>query len=289
MNFKNPRIVAASAIGLIMVVGAFALSQGQALVAENQPAQLTKVRQFIAVNDSDNNRVPDWQEPFATSQVDLGDASNTAAYELEGETGKFIATLAGGFVQAKAATDQIFSPLELLKSTNETLRAELLDLQYTEADITVTDDNSEAALRRYGNKVAEIAMQNSASPESKDEMTILYDALKKGEDDVLVELDPTIRAYEDMTAAMLSTPVPSSLIREHLSLINVYQALAVDIKSFRNVLTDALPAMVRLRRYPSDAGALYTAISNLYLKLNEVGIQWSESDTASRFISIEIR
>ena len=92
-----------------------------------------------------------------------------------------------------------------------------------------------------------------------------------------------------MTAAMLSTPVPSSLIREHLSLINVYQALAVDIKSFRNVLTDALPAMVRLRRYPSDAGALYTAISNLYLKLNEVGIQWSESDTASRFISIEIR
>ncbi len=162
-----------------------------------------------------------------------------------------------------------------------------LDKLYGSSDINTVPDNSLVTLRTYGNRVAAIALDNAPPAGTEDELTILNRALTRKDPELLRELDPTIAAYENMLAAMLVAPVPSSMAAEHLALTNVYQSLLNDIKAFRSVFTDALPTMLRFRRYPADAEALYLAINDLYLKLHRNGIQWSEADRASKFIAIE--
>src|SRR5690606_29771417 len=107
--------------------------------------------------------------------------------------------------------------------------------------------------------------------------------LLRNDPDVLNQLDPIITSYENMIESMLKAPVPSTLVKEHLSLINVYQALVNDIKAFQKVFEDALPTMLRFRRYQADAEALYLAISGVYTALDKHGVTWTDADVASKF------
>lgn len=278
----NPRIAIAFVVGLCMVGGSYVLSQNKEASPKNQLTAIVKeepIRSFIKVTDEDQDGLPDWQNSLTTPVIELD--------EEEAETEELTKTAAFAIELATRSNTATPDSLGVVRDLGTAVARSALDKQYTTADIVVSDDNTPFALRAYGNAVAKIVLDNSVPPGTKDELEVLNSALLRNDASLLVELDPTIESYEKMTSAMLKTTVPSSLVREHLSLINVYQALTNDIKAFRNAFTDALPAMSRFRRYPSDAEALYVAVSALYLKLNQEGIKWTEADIASRFIKVE--
>lgn len=271
------------------MAGSFFLSQ-QKNSSSNAEAQSgdfggSGIRTFISVGDRDNNSIPDWQESFAIGQINIDDLRANGPYVPETKTGQLAIELMEKLTSNNAGVSNDAILQESLTKTIDNLA----DIEYNQDDINIVNDNSSAALRNYGNAVATITFDNSVKSGTAGELEILRQALNRDDEKTLSQLDEIIVSYEGMVADMLVTPVPSTMVKEHLSLINVYQALSLDIKAFRGVLTDALPAMVRLRRYPSDATALYTAISNLYLKINEAGIQWSNNDAASRFIKVESR
>jgi len=186
-----------------------------------------------------------------------------------------------------AQNDPNFSAEKFIDETVKSLQAEAVDEQFTRDDILISSNDQVANWRSYGNRVAVIIISNAMEGEVRSELEVLNDALRLDDPIILEELDPRIKSYEKMLAEMLSTPVPESLVREHLSLINVYQALLSDNKAFRNVLDDAIPSMMRFRRYFFDANALYTGLVNLYEKLDEAGIQWNEGDAASQLVSAD--
>lgn len=277
MDFR-PSIAIAFVFGLILVVSAFALSRHNESQFVNTPTLTNKntaTRTFIDVGDNDKNGIPDWQDSLSIPTINLDDVATKT------KTAEVAIALASNSLNS-STTPKTKTDLSVeIASINK-------DTTYTPSDIVTIDDNSDSALRTYGNAVAAITFTYSAPAGTRDELTILNSAFVNDNDPtILAELDPIIISYQQMRDAMLKTPVPSSLIKEHLSLINVYQALLTDITAFRAVFSDALPAMTRFNRYPADANALYTAISNLYLKLNENGIQWSDNDIASKFIRIE--
>lgn len=276
----NVRIVLSMIVGLTMVGAAFLLAkrpENIVISAQNSPP--TPIRQFIPVRDTDGNNIPDWQESFAEGTIMFSEQPQSTTTL----SGQLVSSVANQLVAGGRPTNQILADLgKQLAETN-------LDPQYTQDDITVSGDTSVEALRNYGNRVAAIAFLEYPLPNGvPSEVDILNKAFLYNDPKYLEELDFIVTSYEDMRDAMLKTTVPATLVREHLSLINVYNALAIDIKAFRHLFEDSLTATLRFRRYPADADALYLAISNLYLKLHESGVQWEKGDTTSRFIQIEI-
>ncbi len=274
----NPRIAVAFVVGLTMVGGSYLLSQNsepttinnQMLIAIENPA-----RKFIDVTDNDQDGLPDWQNSLSLNTINLNEedeGTRTSALAIK------LATLT---TASEANSDTI------LASVGSDLAREGLDTEFTREDITIVEDNTPDSLHSYGNKVAAIALDNAPPAGTEDELTILNRALVRNDINVLENLSPTIVSYERMIEAMLATKVPSSMVREHLSLLNVYQAILNDIKGFQGVFTDALPAMIRFRRYQADVEALYVALNLLYLQLDDRGIEWGASDRASQFIVIE--
>lgn len=276
----NLRTVLAFVFGAALVAGAFLLRpEMDARVGSNNEGDSLTVREFIPVKDSDRNGIPDWQEIFAVSTINLEDLTNTGSTTY---TGNLITSL------ADYLSEEGSSASEALSLIGMELAAASTDSQYTATDIVVSQDNSESALRSYGNEVAAIALGYPLPPGTKNELAIMEAYSMQDDPAVLKELDPIIKVYASMRDDMLKLPVPSSMTKEHLSLINVYNALFVDITAFRRIEEDALPTTLRYKRYPADAAALKKAISNLYLKLHQNGIQWSDEDTASRFVEINL-
>ncbi len=277
----NPRIAAAFVFGLFMVAGSFWLSLGKASEGPESIAVIKAedggqpLHGYIPVADADEDGLPDWQNTFDIPTVYIDEKPE----ETLTKTGALAIDLVN-------RTNVGAGSSNLLLDVGSSLTREMLDKDYAMADIKLSEDNSIAAKRAYGNRVAEIALNNAPPKGTEGELIVLNRALLRDDPAIIAALDPTIVAYQQMLTDMLETPVPSSLAREHLSLINVYQALLNDIKAFRFIFDDALPAMARFRRYQADAEALYTAIVFLYQKLDAEGIQWNEHDPASKLIKV---
>ena len=269
------------AIGLILVGSSLVMVYLKPEVenaSQNISGQPT--RTFIAVDDINDDGVPDWQDTLNISTIYIDEETSTTTVMTK--TASLAAELATLSLPGDNLTDD-----SALQDLSARLAAESVDEQYTRNDIRITNNNDTENLRRYGNRVAEITFEYAPPAGTENEMVILNRAMSMNDTDTINKLQPIINSYEGMVSAMLVTEVPSNLVREHLSLINVYNAILNDLRAFHKVFEDALPAMTRLRRYQADTEALYLAISNLYLKLDQNGIKWSESDTASRFIKIE--
>lgn len=278
----NPRIAAAFLVGLFLVGGSFVLSRDKtntdnlSIVATTAETEGVPTHGFIPVDDADGDGLPDWQNTFNIATVYIDE---TPAEKLT-QTGALAVELATRLNAGTSGSTGVMTDISSL------VAKQMVDKDYTQADIKISKDNSLTAKKAYGNRVAAIAIDNAPPSGTEGELLVLNRALLRNDPMILSGLDPTIVSYEKMLAAMLDTPVPSSLVTEHLSLINVYQALINDIKSFRLTFDDALPAMTRFRRYQADAEALYTAIVFLYQKLDAEGIQWTEQDPASKLIKV---
>jgi hypothetical protein len=278
----SPRILVASLIGLVMVGGSYLISKNPSEAQNGNRAtavSVTAARDFIAVADQDSDGLPDWQNTFNINTINLDEAEQSATMT---KTATLAADLATHTFAGEANVGGLTSLLrpEILEDSR--------DPQYGREDIAIGSDDSLFSLRAYGNSVAAIAIENAPPPGTESELIVLNRALLRNDPTMLEELAPTIAAYEEMLEDMLTTEVPPLLVKEHLSLINVYQALASDIQAFKGTFDDALPAMMRFRRYQADAEALYAAIAALYQKLDEQGIEWTEADIASKFIKIGI-
>ena len=282
MTRFNPRIVIAFVFGLFIVAGSFWLSKekplgNDSIVAVKAEEDNVPLRGFIPVNDQDSDGLPDWQNTFdiATVYVDEKPEEDLT------RTGALAAELATRIIAGNEDPSVISSDI------NADIDKEFIDKDYTVADIKTIQDNSREALKAYGNEVASIAFRHAPPRTTESELAVLNRALLRNDPEILAGLDPTITSYENMLADMLDTPVPESLTREHLALINVYQAILNDIKAFRGVFNDALPSIARFNRYTADVTALDAAIIMLYEKLYLNGILWSENDPAFQLIKIE--
>lgn len=288
MNSKL-RIGGAVIIGVLLIGGSFIVSPGtgaavpdprvEAVVAPAPP------RNFIDVDDTDGDGIADWKQtlpsfpsmqPSATSSTEVDTHTETLAVQTLQRLMQ--SNISGGFGE------------DLGSITGDTQRyiAELAtDTFFTEADITISSDTTNAALRSYGNAIARIVRDNALEGSTEGEIVIVGKALRDGTPETLAALAPIIASYDGMIEDMQHIGVPRTLTEEHLDLLNAYNALRIDIDGMRQAFTDPVYALARFQRYQDDAEGLYYAIVNLYTKLHEDGVRWSKGDIASEFIRID--
>lgn len=292
----SPRILVAATVGLVMVVGAYFITSQPANTAPD-PRETAVVgpapeRDFITIDDEDGNGIADWKQTLPERPEWLTErAVATSTEEVEHASSTHTEVLAQSMLRRMLSNNMLDgfgdSPEEITERSAEYIQMLATDPLYLEGDIVIDNDTSADALRAYGNRVAEITFDNAVAKPVENELDILDTAVQLQSEAALGDLELIAASYEGMVADMLATPVPRTYVTEHLDLINTYNAVAVDIRGMQQTFTDPIYALVRIQRYGDDVYGIYQAISNLYLKLDEDGIEWGDDDIASQFIRID--
>jgi hypothetical protein len=160
---------------------------------------------------------------------------------------------------------------------------------YTQYNITITQDISNAALRTYANAMGAIFRKNSAHSQTN-EMAIVTAAVNtqnQGEQQKdLLALDPIIASYKAMIKDMLKVPVPSPLIASHINLLNSFsQGLDADMK-MRNLYGDAAGALEGLKEYEVASVQIVTSLQNIAGYYQSQSIEFNQNEDGYGFINL---
>ena len=276
-------------IGFAIVAGAYVLSNfgeprtnSSLTKIESATADAAPMRVFIPTADTDIDGVEDWRDQFITAPA-VNLTQDNSAYEPPKDlTGQLGVSLIEGLLATKAAGPIAKTKDQLLdKTLTELEKIAISDTIYDYKDIVITNDTSDEVIRTYGNAIASIIITQS-KPELKHEIILLRDYLVPpkgvvGDPTDLISLATVYKNYRDYT---LKTPVPRIFIKQHLDLINVYNALYVNIDTMSKATEDPVLPYVRLKRYEDDVAGLGMSLENMYSAILPYAKVFKQNDAA---------
>ncbi len=296
----NSKILGAFVIGFALVAGSYTLSNFGQLSEKDQTtpdvyavttAANADTRTYIEVSDKNSDGVEDWQEEFVnqTPLVISADVASTTAFAIPNTvTDRMGIELFQSVLQAKGRGNVGPQRAQIVSETADLLRQNTVkDTLFTRANITVIDTSNEA-IRTYANTLASILVNNNV-PGSESELVIIDRALKTENASELNKLDPIIAMYKTMRDQTMDTPVPRGFEKQHLDLVNVYQALYATLTDFKLIYSDPVVALLRVKRYQDDATGLGYALQNMYRALEPHAALLQPEDPALVFAAFAPR
>ena len=284
-NSKS-RVIGAFIVGFAIVAGAYIANSLTPSVAPNvQSATVaqTPARVFIETNDANKNGLEDWREQFVDNSPTISLDENGEGYTLPDTlTGQVSIAFFQSIVTAKGTEGFGRTKEQIINDTTETISKYGTDTIFDIKDIVIKDDNSVAAIRAYANGAADAIIVNDI-PGSRDELIILKELLNTENEQGIAELKTIAQTYQKTRDDTVKLSVPSKLAKEHLDLINVYHALAIDIDAMTKVLDDPMLSLVRIKRYQDDAEGLALALQNIYSAIEPHIDTFNENDSALFF------
>ena len=290
----NPRIFGALLVGAGLIAFAYFVAPDDSVALAQDPAlgvvtAKAPERTYIEIKDSDNDGIADWKEQFqhtAPIRVYTGASSTKATTSVDTLTGQIAVDLFKDVIDREAKGPYGVSRERSLYNASSKFAKAGTDTLYTASALTTSKDFSITALHTYGNNVAAIIAADLIPEGARNELEILTHATQIKNKEMLLELEPIVAAYKTGRDTMLTITVPETMTREHLYVVNAYEALMIDTEAMQEAFTDPLYTMTRLKRYHDDVDALHNAIIVLYQTLHEAGVRWNKTDTVSKVITV---
>jgi len=282
---KRTRIGGAILLSIGFILGAFYLkyntvnTQTGAVVAVPQP---TVPRTYIA---QQNN----WENGLES--MTLRAAKDAPEIDIEGTEGETNANTVTDVFARSFFENYTRSSLSGALSENNKelfLKASLSDLLKNTEDVpygredVLIGDSSDASLRDYGNRIAEITVRYSPN-NTENELSIFERALQSNSPEDYQKLTNISDAYAQVLADTLKVAAPPDLANEHLMLLNAYQAVQHDIDAMAHASADPVYALLRVKRYDSDVQTLVNTFSRIYLYLHTEGIRYADDEAGALF------
>jgi len=285
----NPKVVGASVIGFALVAGAYTISNlGKPSVMEQQQATMSAAtpaaRVAIAVTDNDANGIEDWRDEFVTAKpIILNQASST--YNLpESLTGQMSLNLIQNIVDAKSYGAFGHTQEDIISDTVDGLIKKVDDGRlYDTPDISIITDWTDQDVRNYANTVAATIIRYN-NPDLAGELEIMNDVVRNQNTARLPELQAIADIYKHYLEDTLKIPVPAIFTKEHLDLINTYQAINTDIAAMAQVVDDPVVTLLRLKRYQDDATGFALSLQNMYFAFEPFYTLFTVEDPAVLFV-----
>lgn len=289
----NSKILGSFIVGFALVAGAYVLSNfGKStpiadLAVINTRENAAAPHDYIPVTDKDGNGIEDWQEDFV-NKTPLEINKNTEGpvnYKTPDTlTDQVGIQLFKAVMETKNRGNVGPNKAQVITDTAETLRnSAQTDYIYKVNNIQVIPSSPEI-IRTYANTIAQIIINNNI-PGSEKELDIISRALRLESPEELNKLDPVISMYKKLRDQTMATPVPAGFEKQHLDLINVYNAMYSSLDGIKKSFSDPVVALLRIKRYQDDATGLGNALQNMYTKLYPYADLFTEQDPAVLFIA----
>ena len=283
----NPKVIGASIIGFALIAGAYTVSNFTIDTEIPQPAAVSvtqaKTRAPIAVVDSDGNGIEDWRDEFVTTEPVILDQSTTTYTPPDTLTGELGINFMENIIRARGYGPFGRSDEEVIGDTVDILSTATANELYDTPDIIILQPWEDQDIANYANTVAGAILKNDL-PNIEGELFILQDILTSNDTSRITELNSLSEAYKRNRDAVLATPVPAFLVKEHLDLINTLHAIYKDIEAMSAALEDPAFTLLRLKRYEDDATGLSLALENMLVALVEYSDLFTANDPAMLFI-----
>ena len=287
--FGNKKVTGAFLIGFALIAGSYVVSNfgknAEPITANIYTATTPLApRIFIPIVDSDQNGVEDWREDFVSeTPLIIDESTSTVPYEMPTSlTDQVGIQLFQSILEAKAMGKVGPSQTEIIQKAADQLRKTVKDVIYGPNNVT-TIPLSPTAVRTYGNTMAQIILNNN-QPDSENELTILDRAVKSEDPEELKKLIPLALMYKNLRDQSIATPVPEPFLKQHLDLINTYQALYKNLSDMQLVFSDPVVALMRVKRYQDDAIGLSLALQNIYNMVLPYASVFESNDPAVLFV-----
>jgi len=288
----TPRVKGAVLIGVALVAAAILIrSQSPARTPSSvspvvaAPTFVTEspLRERIPVTDSNNDGVPDWQELLNNTKPLALPVATTTFTPPETLTDQFALEFFETYVRNEGFGAFGREPQEIINEASEELIAQVQDTLYTERDITIQNG---VDVRSYVNAVADTILTHTVPPGTPSELTIIEQAVATNSSEPLQQLRPIIVAYDGIIKSMEQTTVPSTMVKEHLNLLNAVLAVRNDIIAMQELFADPIVALLRLQRYQDDLLGLSNTLSDIYLSASRRGVVFDRTDTAAQVFNV---
>jgi hypothetical protein len=281
------KVIGAFVVGFAIVAGAYTLSNfGTSKFAKPIPRQeaaiaVAPARVLIDVVDTNTDGVEDWREVFFNENKPVVLQGNgTTTYEVPSTlTGQASIAVFQDIVRMKGLEG--FGPTqedlvaEAAAELGKYAEDELLDI----TDIKIGDDTSGEAVRAYANAAAQIILDYGLE-KTVPELDSLRSATYHKDKDAIAELKRVATVYKTLLDKSRALVVPPQLIKPHLDVLNVYNALYEDIASMESSIEDPMAAFVRLKRYENDAEGLVYSVQNIYKAIEPYASYFERNDPA---------
>lgn len=284
----NPKIVGATIIGFALVGGAYTVSSLTNPRTASQPAAIGATapeRIAIAVVDEDKNGIEDWRDDFVTTEPIVLNYSSSTPYEQPTTlTGQMSIQFFEDIVRSKNYGPFGKSEEEVVHYTVNNLAEQTNIELYDTPDIDIMTDWNDADIRNYANTLATVIINNNL-PGMKGEISTLKEILDTGDTSRISDLEKIAGAYKNFRDDSLKIPVPAFLAKQHLDLINTYNAIYADITAMSLALNDPVVTLLHLKRYQDDAAGLGLALQNMYFGLEPYAHLATPEDPAVLFVA----
>ncbi len=281
----NPKIVGATILGFALVGGAF--TARNIYTPKEFPTAATVIaaapeRDPISVTDSNGNGIEDWRDEFVTAKPVVIDLATTTYAFPDTVTGKMSIDFLENVLQSKGNGPFGNTKEEIVDGTVSSLTKEVEHKIYDTVDIDIMNDYNDEDIKNYANTVAATIYRNSV-PNMDGELVILYDILENQNDARLKDLKTLIQVYQNYRDDTLKIPVPVIFAKQHLDLINTYQAIYEDISAMALVSKDPIVTLLYLKRYEEDATGLSYALQNMFTAFKPHSKLFTVDDPANLF------
>lgn len=281
------KILGAIIVGLALVGGAYTINNfgEKPVVAQRANTIETTIapRAPIVVSDNDQNGIEDWRDDFLSEEAIVVSAPTeiyTAPTTLTGQTGIH---LAESIIHSRTIGKFDVTDQDIIDSTVNSLAATAKTKLHSVEDISIMTDWDDQDIVNYANTVASVVYRHD-NPELGYELDVLEDILNGGNVARMSELNALAEVYRATLEDTLKIPVPELLAKQHLDLINTYQAVTEDIEGMLLSNSDPIVAFIHLKRYQDDALAMWYALQNMYAALEPHANLFDIDDAALFFI-----
>jgi hypothetical protein len=290
----NQKILGAFVVGFAMIAGAYIVSnfgKSSTIPAVDEPiyalATENDARAYVSVSDTDDNGIEDWREEFVNEAPLIIDTKVTGPIEYSAPTtltDQVGIQLFQNVLQSKGRGSVGPNKDQVISNTAELLRnSAITDYVFKANQIQVIATNDQA-IRTYANTLGQILINNNVA-NGEDELVIIDRALRTENAEELKKLEPLINMYKNLRDQTLATPVPVGFEKQHLDLVNVYQAMYSTLDGMKLAFGDPVVALLRVQRYQDDAKGLGIALQNMYSALVPHVHLFTEQDPASVFVA----
>lgn len=170
------------------------------------------------------------------------------------------------------------------ESVNQVLAASLKDFApptYTETQIKVIADAGAEGIRNYTNAVGATFLNNLI--QSRHELVIVKEAVEYNDPKVLAELDPIIESYKKALKGLLLIPVPQSLRRTHLEMINNVSAIIYMDQNFKQMFIDPVLSLQAIGYYQNIGDGLNNNFFAIRNAIQSANIKFSVNEGGTFF------
>jgi hypothetical protein len=291
MTTKKAIVVIGSVV-FLMVLLFVVPADSVGLKRPNQKKLILKSSEELAVlqGDADKNGTPDWRDmlinnmsPTLKEEASKAVVTNSSKKNLEDPnnlTSSFAKNIytSSVYVSQKGNLTQAQQE-ELGAKIAQEASSKLVFTTYSLNDLHIIKDDSQNAIKKYGNELGTIYTKTSSGNITRDDIAIIEAYNVNKDASVLEAFVVKKNVLETAITSLLALPVPTPVASYHLRLINKLSDYKIIIDNLSQLDTDPVRALIAFDSYLPVIKSLSSSFSGMQGYMKSEGITFSSSES----------